>query len=205
MKKLHDYEKLCTKRSKLKEFLDKESEEVWLLNDVPVSPMAEQAGRRTVILLVTIQKRLASKPIRLLIVSTPGTKEKNDKYLCWEVDNLTVSELDPDNYILLDKSKMGKPPRRLTQEEKQRIYEMRIDKGMAINAIARELRVSNKTVMKYCKILSQEFMPSEKYVESGRKIFGMIEQGLSEQEICRHLHINKYQCRYFMDVCNLYK
>ena len=46
--------------------------------------------------------------------------------------------------------KGGRPRRTLTDEEKERIRELR-EQGRGYNAIAKELKVSNRLVIEYCK------------------------------------------------------
>lgn len=197
MKKLDDYRELCKRRPRLKAFLGEYCTDVWLLNDEDhaTSMLARQAGRRTLLLLVTIRADGKEWPGQEIVMSTPATSAKEDEYHRWIADGLNVGGvLDPDKYVLIEKAKVGRPKRQLTSEEQKKILDRRRE-GVSINAIARELRCSNKAIMRFCKSLPS-YRPDPEQVALGRKIWNMEEEGLGINEICKQLGIKDTQYNY---------
>ena len=57
---------------------------------------------------------------------------------------------DPTKQYVVDRHKVGRPHRILTDAEQANIRKLR-SQGMSINAISRELGINNRRVMEYCK------------------------------------------------------
>ena len=57
---------------------------------------------------------------------------------------------DPEKQYVVDRDKVGRPRRVLSDEEQANISRLR-GQGMSINAIAKELSINNRRVMEYCK------------------------------------------------------
>ena len=57
---------------------------------------------------------------------------------------------DPSKQYVVDRDKVGRPRRVLSDEEQANISRLR-GQGMSINAIAKELGINNRRVMEYCK------------------------------------------------------
>lgn len=59
---------------------------------------------------------------------------------------------DPEKQYVVDRDKVGRPRRILSDAEQADISRLR-GQGMSINAIAKELGINNRRVMEYCKNL----------------------------------------------------
>ena len=59
---------------------------------------------------------------------------------------------DPQKQYVVDREKVGRPKRVLSDSEKAKIDELR-EQGKGYNAIARELKVSNRLIIKHCQKL----------------------------------------------------
>ena len=57
---------------------------------------------------------------------------------------------DPDKQYVIDRDKVGRPRRVLSDAEQADIRRLR-SQGMSINAIAEELGINNRRVMEYCR------------------------------------------------------
>ena len=57
---------------------------------------------------------------------------------------------DPKKQYVVDREKVGRPRRVLSDEEQANISRLRAQ-GMSINAISKELGINNRRVMEYCK------------------------------------------------------
>ena len=57
---------------------------------------------------------------------------------------------DPQKQYVVDREKVGRPKRVLSDSEKAKIDELR-EQGKGYNAIARELKVSNRLIIKHCQ------------------------------------------------------
>ena len=57
---------------------------------------------------------------------------------------------DPEKQYVVNREKVGRPRRVLSDEEQANIRRLR-GQGMSINAIAKELGINNRRVMEYCK------------------------------------------------------
>ena len=124
------------------EIQDRGITEVWRMNDTPTSPDAERAGKKTLILL-------GRKPGQeYILLST-----KPDKVVTWLHDGEST-EPDAGRYVVIEKSKLGRKRRELTDDERQTIKRMRGD-GMTINQIARELHLGTLRVMEYARELKR--------------------------------------------------
>ncbi|WP_303814164.1 hypothetical protein [Selenomonas ruminantium] len=81
------------------------------------------------------------------------TLESND---CLQIINLLSDykeikkQYNPQKQYLVDREKIGRPRRILKEEEKKAIEALR-KSGKSINDIAKELRLSNRLVMEYCR------------------------------------------------------
>lgn len=121
--------------------------EVYKLNDVPTGPDAERAGKRTWILLAKGENN------NYIIQSQAGTKSSPDKFITWVhygggLDERPQEAQEPPRagYILIDKSKVGRPRRELTGEEVEQIR-ARHKAGDNINKIAKALHMGTRRVM----------------------------------------------------------
>lgn len=126
--------------------------EVWKLNDIPTGPDAERAAKRTWILLAKGQNN------NYIIQSTAGTKSSPDKFITWVhygggLDAGGQQEQEPPKgagYVVIDKSKLGRPRRVLTEQERQEIR-ARHEAGEGIGRIAAALHMGTKRVMNVLK------------------------------------------------------
>ena len=118
--------------------------EVWKLNDIPTGPDAERAGRRTWILLAKGENN------NYIIQSQAGTKSSPDKFVTWVHYGGGLDERPQEErgagYILIDKSKLGRPRRVLTDQERQEIR-ARHAAGDSINKIAKALHLGTRRIM----------------------------------------------------------
>lgn len=78
-----------------------------------------------------------------IIMSTPARGKYPDKVATWLFDS--VSRPLADSYIVIDKAKVGRPRRELTEDEKQQIMEKH-NAGEGINRIAREMKLGTKRI-----------------------------------------------------------
>ena len=133
--------------------------EVWKLNDTPTGPDAERAAKRTWILLAKGENN------NYIIQSQAGTKSSPDRFITWihygggldagaqKHENGKIrsqQEPPPKGYILIDKAKVGRPRRVLTDAERQEI-QARHEAGESINAIARALHMGTRRIMEALK------------------------------------------------------
>ena len=117
--------------------------EVYKLNDVPTGPDAERAGKRTWILLAKGENN------NYIIQSQAGTKSSPDKFITWVHYGGGLDEPQEERgagYILIDKSKLGRPRRVLTEQERQEIR-ARHAAGDSINKIAKALHLGTRRIM----------------------------------------------------------
>lgn len=120
--------------------------EVWKLNNVPTGPDSERAGRRVWILLAKGENN------DYIIQSTAGTKNTPDKYQVWvhygglDAGAQQEQGRDLDGYVLIDKRKLGRPRRELTDEERQEIR-ARHEAGEGVGRIAAALHMGTRRVM----------------------------------------------------------
>lgn len=118
--------------------------EVYKLNDVPTGPDAERAGKRTWILLAKGENN------NYIIQSQAGTKSSPDKFITWVHYGGGLDERPQEErgagYILIDKSKLGRPRRVLTDQERQEIR-ARHAAGDSINKIAKALHLGTRRIM----------------------------------------------------------
>ena len=89
-----------------------------------------------------------------IIMSTPGSKDKADAVTTWLIEPEELVEPDAGRYVMIDKTKLGRKKRELTDDERQTIKRMRGD-GMTINQIARELHLGTLRVMEYARELKR--------------------------------------------------
>ena len=62
----------------------------------------------------------------------------------------TGKTYDPEKQYVVNRDRVGRPHRILSDEEQADISRLR-EQGMSINAIAKELGINNRRVMEYCK------------------------------------------------------
>ena len=149
-----ELEELMEKRPKLKEehYRLGEPLEVWKLNDTAITQAADIAGKKTLVLLVKVQKTSGNKrEVFQLILSQPGTKGAANSWLLNPAELPAVS-VPPKGkgYVVIDKSKLGRKRRDITRQERQDVLELRA-KGMSINAIAAALQLGNRRIMEVLK------------------------------------------------------
>lgn len=132
--KLLDIESLRDERPNLLQELERRGAvDVYQLNERPTGPDAEKAAKKTLLLL-------ARRPGQSYIMMSTNARG-GDKVVTWLHD-----EIAPGNYIVIDKNKVGRKPRELTEEERQHIQE-RHEAGESINAIAKALHLGTRRVM----------------------------------------------------------
>lgn len=138
-----DIAEICEGRPQLKRMMSYQLiEQVWVLNDDPLDFNAAKAREKTLILLAE-----SYNGSKFVVQDIVGKKE--DKCFWW----IAPKMLKPDGYIFISKEKVGRKRLALTDEERQRIHDMR-ESGMSINGIAAEMRISNRRVMQCVKELS---------------------------------------------------
>ena len=133
--------------------------EVYKLNDTPTGPNSDNLGKRTWILLAKGQNN------NYIILSRAGTKSTPDKYQTWihygggldagaqKHENGKIhsqQEPPPKGYILIDKAKVGRPRRELTEEEQQEIR-ARHEAGEGICRIAAEMHLGTKRITAFLR------------------------------------------------------
>ena len=146
-----DVAKICEDRPQLKKMLDlKIIQKVWLLNDQPTDESADRMGKKTFLLLSERQDGF-----KYLVQSVTGTKSREDKCYWWIAPDMMEhgsTEPDTKDYVLIDKSKLGRKKRELTDAERQQIQTMR-EMNMSINKIAAQMKISNRKIMQCVKEL----------------------------------------------------
>ena len=129
-----DIELLCEGRPALCRELEAVAE-VWRL---PAGSGDKRTMEKTYLLLG--EYRSGQQKI---IMSTPARGKYPDKVATWLFDS--ASRPPADSYIVIDKAKVGRPRRELTEEERQEIMD-RHNAGEGINRIAREMKLGTKRV-----------------------------------------------------------
>ncbi len=144
-----DIARICEDRPQLQKTLEERRiQQVWLLNDQPTDEAADRQGKKTFFLLAE-----RTDGFKYLMQSVAGTKSKEDKTYCWIApDMMGSTEPDTKDYILIDKSKLGRKKRELTDAERKQIQTMR-EMNMSINRIAGLMKISNRKVMQCVKEL----------------------------------------------------
>ena len=116
--------------------------ELWKLNDTPMGPDAAKAAEETWILL-------AKSAIYNYIILSTG-----DDYKTWiHYDTPDAGRQQKpalDGYLLIDKSKLGRPRRELTDDERREIR-ARHEAGEGIGRIAAALHLGTKRVSEALK------------------------------------------------------
>lgn len=145
-----ELEELLEKRPRLKEEIYRIGEplEVWKLNDSAITRAADIAGKKTLILMVRVQKTSGnSREVYQLILSQPGERGAAHSWTMNPAELPAVS-VPPKGkgYVVIDKAKLGRKRRDTTRQEVQDILELRA-KGMSVNAIATALQLGNRRVM----------------------------------------------------------
>ena len=120
--------------------------ELWKLNDIPTGPDAMETGEKTWILLAK------GATHDYIIPSMAGAENTPDKYTVWihntgalDADRQQEQEL-PKGYVCIDKRKLGRKRRELTDEERQQIH-ARHEAGEGICRIAKALHLGTRRVM----------------------------------------------------------
>ena len=108
--------------------------ELWRLNDVPVGPDAKDVGEETWILL-------AKSAIHDYIILSTG-----NNYTTWIHYGAPDQQEPGEDYIVIDKRKLGRKRRELTPEEVEQIR-ARHEAGDGINKIAKALHMGTRRVM----------------------------------------------------------
>ena len=138
--KLVNMEQIAEERPQLHMELEwRKVSEVWLLNNVPTGPDAERVGKKTWILLAKGENN------NYIIQSQAGTKGKPDKFVTWIHYGREQEQLSSDDYIVIDKSKVGRKRRELSEEEVQEIR-TRHEAGEGINRIAKAMHLGTKRI-----------------------------------------------------------
>lgn len=116
-------------------------EAVFQLNDTPTTPEAERAGKKTLVLFAKRQEQA------YIIMDTLA--KTGDKVLVWLHDGDGLADHQQEHgagVIVIDKSKVGRPARKLTDTERQEIRQ-RHEAGESVNAIANALHIGTRRVM----------------------------------------------------------
>ena len=191
MEKIEDIMIFIKTRPCLTVFLNEWSSEAWVLSSKPISSEAKDVRNMLLILMKNIDtgnlEIIASMPIR-------GVEP--DWYLCWKLD-----EKIKINYTV-GRKKMGRPKRQLTSHEKDKILAMRAE-GLSINAIAKEMRVNNKLIMKFCRILLV-LNKDDNALEIGRRLYEEVKPGKKLKEVCTELHIDVEPAKKFLEKYNFW-
>ena len=151
MKKLkeQELEDVLNARPALKQELeDRGATDVFRLNgpEADTGPESERAGKRILLLLA----RSASGQDYLIM----STKGKPDKVVTWlHSGEISSSAPDEGRYIVIDKSKVGRPRRELTEDERQQIKARR-EAGESVNEIAKKMHIGTRRVMVALKTVS---------------------------------------------------
>ena len=113
--------------------------EVFWLNSTPTTPEAEKVAKKTLLLL-------ARRQGQAYIIMDTATKG-GDKVLVWLHDGSELASNQQEaGYILIDKSKVGRPARGISDSERQEIRQ-RHEAGESVNAIAKALHIGTRRVM----------------------------------------------------------
>ena len=124
--------------------------EAWLLTP---SNGNERTLRRTYLILARYEGERWNG--HKIIMSTPGSRGGADAVTTWLIEPDELAGVpDAGRYVVIDKSKLGRKRRELTEQEKDAIQKMRGD-GMTINQIARELHLGTLRVMEYARELKR--------------------------------------------------
>ena len=145
-----DVAKICEDRPQLQKIMDlKLVQKVWLLNDQPTDEAADRMGKKTFLLLAE-----RHDGFKYLVQSVAGTKSREDKCYWWIAPDMKQGGKEPDrtDYILIDKSKLGRKKRELTDAERKQIQTMR-ELNMSINKIAEQMKIGNRRGMQCVKEL----------------------------------------------------
>lgn len=148
--KAEELERLAEGRPRLMEWMqERPGVRVAILTDRPTTREADIANKKAPFLLAE-----TAKGKRYLINTRPGTgkdsegKRRADTLLVWLADDLG-GEPAP-GFMLIDKSKLGRPRRVLTDKEKLSIDAWRAA-GEGVNRIAGKLHCNNRLVMEYVR------------------------------------------------------
>lgn len=151
MKKLKENEvaEICWGRPRLKSWLkEKQVTDIALLTNAPTGPEEDRWGRKNLLLLAK------GKNHTYLVMDKAGTKSKpDDTLLTWLSDELPIGESTPEassEYVVIERSKLGRPRRELTATERDEII-ARHDLHQGINKIAKEMHLSTKRVSSVIK------------------------------------------------------
>ena len=131
---------------------------VWLWSDKPTTPEADKYAKKTLMLAV------ATATNKYMLLDTAGSKDKPDKLLVYITDDIdqflgdSVPQTsgDKSRYIIISKDKVGRHKTVLTAEQQEQIKHWRQGKRgerLAINTIAKRLKVNNRTVMEFVRLL----------------------------------------------------
>lgn len=116
-------------------------EAVFQLNDTPTTPEAERAGKKTLVLF-------AKRQGQSYIIMDTATKT-GDKVLTWLHDGGELASNQQEHgagVIVIDKSKVGRPARGISDSERQEIRQ-RHEAGESVNTIAKALHIGTRRVM----------------------------------------------------------
>ena len=145
-----ELEELLEKRPRLKEEIYRIGEplEVWKLNDSAITRAADIAGKKTLILMVRVQKTSGNRrELYQLILSQPGERGAAHSWTMnpAELPAVSVPPKGKD-YVVIDKSKLGRRHVPLTASQRLEILSLRAE-GLSINAIAKRVKLGNRRVM----------------------------------------------------------
>lgn len=163
-----DIAEICEDRPQLQKTLEERRiQQVWLLNDRATDEASDRLGKKNFLLLAE-----RNDGFKYLLQSVAGTKSREDKVYCWIASDMKQGGTEPDrtDYILIDKSKLGRKKRELTDAERKQIQTMR-ELNMSINRIAGLMKISNRKVMQCVKELEKAGILS---LQAGGKTDGEI-------------------------------
>lgn len=155
MKKLKESElrKLLMDRPKLEEWLELyEVTEVYIMTEAPTTKEADTWSKRNALLVAK------GKEHNYMIVDTAATKSSPDTLKVWLADDMPILEDEPEpsrDYVIIERAKMGRPRRELTEEQKEQILKLH-NENIGINKIAKQMKLGTRRITLVIKQREQE-------------------------------------------------
>ena len=145
---------ILEERETLQEWIQKHGAELWNLTEIATDKPAYDTGRRNPLLLAR-----TSEGEMYLLSSKPGKGKKDTLHVWMWPSNLPLggTEAPTGDYVTINvpRAHMGRPRRKLAEEEKAKILELRA-KDTPINQIAKKIKCSNRLVMGVLRENQQE-------------------------------------------------
>lgn len=165
MKKLTEKElqEMLWDRPNLKERLDLYGvKEVYTLIEAPTNKAEDTWGKKNVLILAVGKKE------NYLMMDTAGTRANpEDKLKVWLAYNMPITETPQPSkdYVVIERAKMGRPKRELTEQERQEIMRLHEVEKMGINRIAQKLNLGTKRIS---EVIKQENQSNGNEIEAER-------------------------------------